>query len=323
MNEETGAKVYQFPAQPTARSPRQRERLKAAHRRAACRLEVIFDPKLIGSDLVSRNGRTTLKSNITRLANSVGLYAGLDYPGAYKRAMLEVYARAARGEDVSKALRSVRNIRQAIRWTISEFAPIPDALVEPETESRKTEAPNPPKMETSSPPRPLTSTVRIGKQDDRFRPFGLFADDSLMIEQVGEPRPGEVVLMLDSAQNQWGGAVRFKRFKEDINGSWFTVEQWNGEVRNFRRGYWQAFRIHSFTRPWRDASTQATPSPGHSTLDPENEQRLSELRMRLQRLKDEGEAHNESGMFRLEKEIFDLEHSKVDDGDEWPKYIDA
>jgi hypothetical protein len=51
------------------------------------------------------------------------------------------------------------------------------------------------------------------------------------------------------------------------------------------------------------------------------ESRLSSLRSALRLLRDEGEAHNESGAFRLEREIYDLEHADRTPADEWPDVI--
>jgi hypothetical protein len=48
-------------------------------------------------------------------------------------------------------------------------------------------------------------------------------------------------------------------------------------------------------------------------------QRIEHLRQQLRRLKDEGECHNESGVYRLEREIYDLEHET--DADVWPDVI--
>lgn len=56
------------------RATRQRERLKAAHRRTACRLEVIFDgPSGVSGYLLSANNRTTVRRSVSRLANLVGV----------------------------------------------------------------------------------------------------------------------------------------------------------------------------------------------------------------------------------------------------------
>jgi hypothetical protein len=49
--------------------------------------------------------------------------------------------------------------------------------------------------------------------------------------------------------------------------------------------------------------------------------RIEELRERLRNLRDEGEAWNESGVFQLEREIYDLEHADTTPADEWPDVI--
>lgn len=42
---------------------------------------------------------------------------------------------------------------------------------------------------------------------------------------------------------------------------------------------------------------------------PKMDGRVEEMRARLRNLLDEGEAHNESGIFKLEREIYDLERA--------------
>jgi hypothetical protein len=59
--------------------------------------------------------------------------------------------------------------------------------------------------------------------------------------------------------------------------------------------------------------------PSSKDIREQSEERISELRSHLQALKDEGEAHNESGVFKLERAIYDLERSAPDD--EWPDWM--
>ncbi len=56
-------------------------------------------------------------------------------------------------------------------------------------------------------------------------------------------------------------------------------------------------------------------------VDEDGSGRIAELRDRLRELKDEGEAHNESAQFRLEREIYDLEHADTTSAEGWPEYI--
>lgn len=53
----------------------------------------------------------------------------------------------------------------------------------------------------------------------------------------------------------------------------------------------------------------------------QNVGRIEELRDRQRKLLDEGEAWNESGRFRIAREIFDLEHAEPTPSDEWPDWI--
>lgn len=64
------------------------------------------------------------------------------------------------------------------------------------------------------------------------------------------------------------------------------------------------------------ASTERpTERPKHG-----NAARIEALHLRIRHLKDAGEAHSESGIFRLEREIYDLEQQA--NGDEWSDEID-
>jgi hypothetical protein len=51
----------------------------------------------------------------------------------------------------------------------------------------------------------------------------------------------------------------------------------------------------------------------------DTDERLEELRERLHDLEEEGEAHNEAGVFKLRREIYDLEHPEEarDDWNDW------
>lgn len=83
----------------------------------------------------------------------------------------------------------------------------------------------------------------------------------------------------------------------------------------------QAQRWHEERqRGWEEEA----PAPRASALDQRGsaDAGLENLHDRLRRLLDEGEAHNESGVFRLRREIYDLERAaEVPSDDEWPEFI--
>lgn len=117
-----------------ARKREVRARLKAAHRRTACRLGVILDPPQSGSNLPG-NFRATLRRHVSRLANLVGARRDeLNVSETYTRAMLALYARQASGEDVRAAARIAWNIgnytkpsRLADALTVSEASALLEA----------------------------------------------------------------------------------------------------------------------------------------------------------------------------------------------------
>lgn len=124
MDRGNRSNVLLFPARSSDAAPvpparPARERLKAAHRRTACRLGVIFGDSPAVSRLTSAAMhraatmyKASVRRHVTRLAKLVGVVSTLDPCGTYTLAMFEVYARAARGEDVGKALRAAATIRR-------------------------------------------------------------------------------------------------------------------------------------------------------------------------------------------------------------------
>lgn len=53
-----------------------------------------------------------------------------------------------------------------------------------------------------------------------------------------------------------------------------------------------------------------------------HQKKLKELRWRLEQLIECDDITDSSTRFRLEREIFDLEHAQVDNREDWPEYID-
>jgi hypothetical protein len=66
-------------------------------------------------------------------------------------------------------------------------------------------------------------------------------------------------------------------------------------------------------------SPKPEPAKGEGAAPKSDEKHLDSLRAQLRSLEEEGEAHNESGIFRLERMIYDLERQT--DSDEWPEVI--
>jgi hypothetical protein len=58
---------------------------------------------------------------------------------------------------------------------------------------------------------------------------------------------------------------------------------------------------------------------GGASADPKTAARTEQLREQIRRLLDEGEAHNESGVYRLRRELYELENGGS--LDEWPGWI--
>lgn len=189
-NTHKGAQVYQFPTQPAAHHPRRRERLKAAHRRVACRLGILLDPPQIGPDLLGSNARAKLRRNVSRLANLIGVeHDALSASETYTRAMFALYARQARGEDVSKALRAAMFIRQEVKCTLT--AAPPKTKTQNSTESAPHGERLPADFETlldGLPPNHHYQPIVV--KDDSLQSLGIHEGDILLADFDVKPTDG-------------------------------------------------------------------------------------------------------------------------------------
>ncbi len=152
---------------------------------------------------------------------------------------------------------------------------------------------------------PRKTDAFVGEEcRDHYARFGLLAGDKVELEEVSDPRSGEVLLL--RYKNQWE-VGRFIGYQEDEGKRWIVVDQLEGE-------YWFSlsstvvYRISAVIRRFIPEEAKGDESKADKA------RRIAELRRRLDRLTD---ITDETQRFRIEREIYDLEHAV--DEDEWPE----
>ena len=156
--------------------------------------------------------------------------------------------------------------------------------------------------------RTRATTVDVNKNCHSYAMYGLLAGDHLELEQTDEPRAGEVLLLWFN--NNWE-VGRFVGYDGDESGREIVLDQANDRY-GFDLRSTIVYRVKAITRRF---------TPEQATADARKEgdaRRLAELRTRLDKLTD---ITDESARFRIEREIYDLEHAV--DGDEWPSVING
>lgn len=295
-----------------------RERLKAAHRRTACRLDFMFSD---GAESIPHiyKMRTDTRRNLTRLANLVGVERGADVADTYTRAMLEIYARAARGEDVRKALGAARLIRAAVKPECLAYAPA-------------CPAPTP-----SAPhaglrhggqllPAEFEHLLKGLPPDHHYQPVRI---DYVEWESI-DIYPGDI-LLADLDLTPADGAFSYVKEADGDFYLGYFFRQSDGTVRV------EAVCRESCCPPLiLRPSEVVSAAPivhvfrhfpfGHrrapAPVRGDDGQRLKELRRRLERLNESDDITDSSAHLRLEKEIYDLEHAQGEPSADWPEYIE-
>lgn len=113
-----------------------------------------------------------------------------------------------------------------------------------------------------------------------------------------------------------GSQVRLESYREPRISVTYDVSDVKVEavVMRIDRVMWE----HG-ARKRRNAQTEAQPAKRKRRGN--NSAEIARLQKHLDALRDEGEAHNDSGMFRLERRIYDLTREAT--RDEWPDVIGA
>lgn len=187
-------------------APRTRTRLKAAHRRTACRLEVAFDTP--AHVRLAKFMKQSVRLNVTRLANLVGTGRAAGVAKTYTRAMLALYEKQARGEDIRLALRAVQYIARYMNprnFDPTPSTPCAAATRSPKalatSEARETEVERTRRLLLDSlrdiAERPETVRLtHVSADNSRYlAPYGVKMGDTLRATLDGDAEHGELALV--------------------------------------------------------------------------------------------------------------------------------
>lgn len=170
-----------------------------------------------------------------------------------------------------------------------------------------------------------TCTSHVGDNNRGYICFGLEPGDKLELTKLSpaDLHVGDLIAMWDERKNKWGVVGRFiqtareRREKDDTAETEYVKlirydgEEWSYALRSFTPYLIET--IHRTIKVPRGASTSAARL--------RREAQVSALRARLERLEHRGDLTNSTARFKLEKQIYDLEHGP--DADEWPDIIGA
>jgi hypothetical protein len=171
--------------------------------------------------------------------------------------------------------------------------------------------------------------VSIG--DDSLSDIGVQIGDVAVAVITSDIESGDLVFYVTKKASYVGryypapdGRVRLEPLSDEYETDTFGAGEGKAVARvlHFERDG-QIVEIKMALRPIRQSNDAPTISKRQkkqtSTEVRHNQAEIEKLQRQLDKLTDEGEAHNESGMFRLERRIYDL---KRESGrDEWPEVI--
>jgi hypothetical protein len=124
---------------------------------------------------------------------------------------------------------------------------------------------------------------------------------------------GDLVAVWDKENDKWAGIGYFLATDEKD----FHVQEHDGCTYNYTHGagWWTLYLLNAITR-----RTEIKRGQSAEAERDKRERRIEALRQRLDKLTD---ISDETQRFRIEREIFDLEHAAACAEDEWPEVIAA
>jgi hypothetical protein len=124
---------------------------------------------------------------------------------------------------------------------------------------------------------------------------------------------GDLVAVWDKENDKWAGIGYFLATDEKE----FHVQEQDGCTYNYTHGaeWWTLYLLTAITRRTEVRRGQTTEAESAK-----RERRIEALRQRLDKLTN---IEDETARFRIEREIFDLEHAAACAEDEWPEVIAA
>ena len=158
-------------------------------------------------------------------------------------------------------------------------------------------------------------TIRVADDNSTYETLGIHAGDKLESEEttVEALCAGDLVAVWDKENDKWAGIGYFLATDEKE----FHVQEHDGRPYHYTHGagWWTLYLLNAITR--------RTEIKRGQTADAERVKRellITALKKRLDRLTSNDE---ESERFRVEREIYDLEHAPACAEDEWPEVVAA
>lgn len=164
---------------------------------------------------------------------------------------------------------------------------------------------------TKPPAKPVTETITLSDESWKaadLTPFKLAPGDKLELELItDEPRAGETIALKKKKEDHY---VTFGRFDEVCDNEEGVETVWifdNLEkMCGFERAAYNLWRIRFVTHRGAYSDEQ------NSEQKADRERKLNALRRRLERLERGDDITDSSARFKLEKQIYDLEHEPAD-----------
>ncbi len=157
--------------------------------------------------------------------------------------------------------------------------------------------------------------IRVADDCNTYTPLGIHAGDKLESEEttVESLCAGDLVAVWDKENDKWAGIGYFLATDEKD----FHVQEQDGFTYYYTHDgeLWTLYLLTAITRRTEVRRGQTTEAERVK-----RERRIEALRQRLDKLTN---IEDETARFRIEREIFDLEHAASCAEDEWPEVIAA
>jgi DNA-binding phage protein len=159
---------------------------------------------------------------------------------------------------------------------------------------------------------PPTREARMSDDNTTLARFGINPGDVLTVAPVTDPRRGELVLMWANVRCQWRGYGCFISMDAEN----VTIDEYNGEY-DYKPRAFTIYRVVSLSRMIERPAVDAEMPAKSDGLSLETKRRIEELTRRMERLY---EPENEAVRFKVEREIYDLTHARVET-EEWSEFV--
>ncbi|HYY93229.1 MAG TPA: hypothetical protein VE713_01830 [Pyrinomonadaceae bacterium] len=159
--------------------------------------------------------------------------------------------------------------------------------------------------------KPHESEVDVDEGCESFKTYGLFPRDKLALIECDDFRPGEVVVIWIKERKRWE-VGRFVEYTDTEDWGRCPYIRQTRDAYTFNRHAHMFYRVKTITRTI--AVERPTNAEGEEAT---KKQKIEALRKRLDEI-DADDITNSTAILALERQIYDLEHSKdLDDWSAW------